>query len=107
MNGQRIDHITRALAKGLTRRSALKGIAVAVGFSAAGVAHAPTAAAKSWCACTYACGAPGSGAFTQICRHHNHCRAKLPKQRGGLRCVLDESTCGFADEDTCYASFPI
>jgi hypothetical protein len=104
MDGRRMDQFARALARGVTRRGALKGIAVAVGLSATGIAHAPAAAAGTWCACKYACGA---GAFNQICYRRNHCRGKLHKQRGQPRCILDSSTCGFADEGTCYASFPI
>ena len=101
MDGQRMDQLTRALAKGVTRRSAVKGIAVALGLSAAGVANAPAATESPWCACTYVCGAPGNTA--QLCKHH--CRAKLPRQRGRPRCVLDTSTCGFASEGVCYDSF--
>ena len=101
MDGQRMDQITRALARGVTRRSAVKGIAVALGLAAAGVAPVPTAAARSWCACTYVCGDPGN--TIQFCKHH--CRAKLHRQRGQPRCVLDTSTCGFASEDVCYDSF--
>ena len=105
MDGQRMDQITRALARGVTRRDAVKGIAVALGLSAAGVAQAPTAAAPDWCACTYLCGVSG---ITQICRRR-HCRAKLPHRRGETQCVLDPSTstCGFTAQDICYASFPI
>jgi hypothetical protein len=106
MDGQRIDQITRALAKGVTRRSALKGIVGTVGLSASGVANAPAAAASTWCACNYRCGEVGSGNSIQLCKRRNHCRAKLPKQGNQPRCVLDESTCGFSDEDVCYASFP-
>jgi hypothetical protein len=105
MDGQRLDQITRALARGMTRRGAVKGIAVALGLAAAGVAHAPTAAADSWCACTYACGAVGSGHYIQLCK--TRCRAKLRHRRGQPRCVLDTSTCGFSSQEICYASFPI
>jgi hypothetical protein len=105
MDRQRMDQFARALAKGVTRRGALKGIAVAVGLSAAGVANAPAAAARTWCACTYRC---GEGSFIiQVCKHRNHCRSKLPKQGSQPRCILDESTCSFSSQDVCYASFPI
>jgi hypothetical protein len=108
MDGERMDQITRALARGLTRRGAMKGIAVALGLSAAGVAHAPTAGARSWCACKYLCGGPGSGNFTQLCKHPKHgCRAKLPNGRGQDPCVLDTSTCGFSSRDTCGAALPL
>jgi len=101
MDGQRVDQIARALAGGVTRRGAVKGIAVALGLSAAGVAHAPTAAAPHWCACTYLCGVSG---ITQICYHH--CRPKLPAPQGTTSCVLDTSTCGFTSHEACSASFP-
>ena len=82
MDGHRMDQITRALTKGVTRRGAVKGIAVALGLSAAGVAHAPTAAARPWCACTYACGAGGS---VEFCAHH--CRPRLPGRQGSTSCA--------------------
>jgi hypothetical protein len=108
MDGQRMDQITRALARGVTRRSAVKGIAVALGLSAGGVTNVPTEAARSWCACKYLCGAPGSGTFNQYCKHRNHgCRAKQSNGRGQDPCVLDTSICGFSSQDTCAAALPI
>jgi hypothetical protein len=105
MDGKRIDQIARALAGGVTRRGAVKGIAVALGLSAAGVAPVPTAAAPHWCACTYLCGDAGAGGITQVCSHH--CRAKLPAPQGQIECTLDTSPCGFTSEEACYASFPL
>ena len=102
MDGQRMDQITRALAKGVTRRGAVKGVAIALGLSAAGVASSPTAAAPPWCACTYACGAGGS---VEFCAHH--CRPRLPGTQGSTPCTLATATCDFPSEQACYASFPI
>jgi hypothetical protein len=108
VDGQRMDQLTRALARGVTRRSAVKGIAVALGLSAAGVAHAPAAAARQWCACKYLCGVPGSGTYSHFCTHRKHgCRAKLPSGRGQDPCVLDTSSCGFSSQDTCVAVLPL
>ena len=104
MDGQRMDQITRALARGVTRRGAVKGIAVALGLSAAGVAHAPTAAARSWCACTYLCGAPGNE-LTQFCKHP--LPSEAAHRQGQDPCVLDTSTCGFSSEDACDAASPL
>ena len=100
MNGPRIDGVARALAGGVSRRSALKGIAVALGLSAASLLTSPTVAAPPWCACTYACGA---GGISQGCSHH--CRPKLPGPQGSTPCTLASATCGFASDEECNASF--
>ena len=102
MDELRMDQIARALASGASRRSALKGIAVALGISATGALTASTAAAPPWCACTYACGAGGS---VEFCAHH--CQPRLPGTQGSTSCTLATATCDFPSEQACYASFPI
>jgi hypothetical protein len=102
MDGQRMDQIARSLVDGVSRRGALKGIAVALGLSAVSALTSPTAAAPPWCGCTFACGAGGS---VQVCAHH--CRPKLPSRPGTTSCTLATSTCGFASEEACYAGFPV
>jgi hypothetical protein len=102
MHGQRIDQVARSLAGGLSRRSALKGAAVALGLSAAGVLTSPALAAPPWCGCTFTCGA---GGIVQVCAHH--CRPKLPSRQGTTSCTLATDVCGFASEQACYEAFPI
>jgi hypothetical protein len=105
MDGKRVDQIARALAGGMSRRGALKGIAVALGFAGAGMLTAPAAAAPPWCACTYLCGDAGAGGIIQVCSHH--CRSKLPGRHGQIECTLATSPCGFSSEEACYESFPL
>ena len=55
MDGQHLDRIARSLASGMSRRGAMKTVAVAVGLAAVGARSAPTAAAARFRACTYEC----------------------------------------------------
>jgi hypothetical protein len=60
MDNQRFDGITKQLATGMSRRRAMKGVAVALGLSAVGALRAPTAARQSdWSIYAYNCAAPG------------------------------------------------
>jgi hypothetical protein len=55
MDGQQMDQIARALARGMSRRGALKGVAGALGLAAAGTLGQPrtTVAQCAFSGCTY------------------------------------------------------
>jgi hypothetical protein len=55
MDGQRMDQIARALANGMSRRGAMKAVAMALGLLAAGALRAPTVAEPTWSGCHYVC----------------------------------------------------
>jgi hypothetical protein len=55
MDSRRLDQITRTFASGMTRRRAMKGVAVALGLSAIGALRAPAAARGSYTLTEYRC----------------------------------------------------
>ena len=95
MDGQRMDQIARSLAKGMSRRGALKVVAVAVGVAATGRLR-PASAAPTWCRGLYRCGV---GPLTVICTAHDF--RDVVRDRG-TECVLEhEAACNFSSQQSC------
>ena len=103
MDGQRMDQIARTLASGMSRRSALKGVAGALGLSTAGALRSPTAAAPRWSQCVYLCQA-GVDYYATRCR--TNCRLDLHDQ--GSVCGLFNLTQfgAFSSRQECQAEPP-
>lgn len=102
MDGQRINHIARSLASGVSRRGAMKAVAVVLGLSATGALSAPTAAEPEWSKCYFDCGLESDvGRCTQT-----RCRTFIHEQ--GTYCPASEkqADCCFPSKDACEAFIP-
>jgi hypothetical protein len=91
MDSQRFDRITKKLATGLSRRSAMKGVAAALGLSAVGALHAPTIAAKkpqSWTLFIYDCPETDTTPSSTTCGCGAKARSSV-RDQNGVRCPYD------------------
>jgi len=102
MDAQRMDRIARTLASGLSRRGALKGLAVALDFSVVGAAISPAAAAPplGWCSCLYLC-EPGTPTEYPVVRCKTHCPTTLHDHRTVCSYQADKSGCGYPSKQAC------
>jgi hypothetical protein len=102
MSADRFDELTRTLAAAKSRRAALKGlagwaakgVAVALGVSAAAGLSTQTASAHIWCLCGYNCN--GTPVFR--CES-NSCRDKIHALH--TTCTFSTSTCAFDNKAAC------
>jgi hypothetical protein len=96
MDGQHLDRIARSLAKGVSRRGAMKAVAVALGVAATGPLHS-TNAASNWCRGLYRC--EGITHLTPICTAQDH--RDVVRDRGTVCLLEQEAACGFASRESC------
>jgi hypothetical protein len=100
MDGQHMDQMARALASGMSRRGALKGVAVALGLSAAGALRAPAAAARSeWDVCEYRC---PTGDVVLATRCQKECRQQISV--AGVACAFNQRLARHESKAACEAS---
>jgi hypothetical protein len=100
MDGQQIDQMARALARGMSRRKALKGVAVGLGLSAAGALRVPTAAARpEWDVCEYFC---ATGDVVRPTRCQKECRQEITV--AGVACGFNQRLARFESKSACEAS---
>ena len=96
MDGQHLDRIARSLARGMSRRGALKTVA-AVGLAAVGARSAPTAAnshrRRQWQLCGYDC---SGTAYPEFCEKGG-CRTEIEVQ--GVVCGYNNMTGPFSKPD--------
>ena len=96
MDGQHLDRIARSLARGMSRRGALKTVA-AVGLAAVGARSAPTAAnshrRRQWQLCEYDC---SGTAYPEFCEKGG-CRTEIEVQ--GVVCGYNNMTGPFSKPD--------
>ena len=80
MDGYRLDQLARSLATGMSRRSAMKTIAAALGLSAAGAQLSPASAAPAtWWVCQLRCTTDeGSYEYIKTCMN-KACPAEYEK----------------------------
>jgi hypothetical protein len=96
MDGQHLDRIARSLASGMSRRGAMKAVAVALGVAATGPLRSASAA-SNWCRGHYSC--DGVAHLTTICTAQDH-RDVVRDQ--GTKCMLvQEAACNFSSKDAC------
>ena len=100
MDGQRMDRIARALASGVSRRGAMKAVAVALGLSAAGALRAPTVAEPTWSRCYYDCDSDPESEFRCTPTSEIRCRASIHVQ-GTLCPATGEPLCCFPSKAEC------
>ena len=96
MDGQHLDRIARSLASGMSRRGALKVVAVALGVAATGPLRSASAA-SNWCRGLYRC--EGGGPLTPICTAQDH--RDVVRDRGTVCLLEQEAACNFSSKDAC------
>jgi hypothetical protein len=96
MDGQHLDRIARSLAKGVSRRGAMKVVAVALGVAATGPLRSASAE-SNWCRGLYRC--EGGGPLTLICTAQAH--RDVVRDRSTVCLLEQEAACGFASRESC------
>jgi hypothetical protein len=99
VDGKQMDQMARTLASGMSRRSALKGVAAALGL-AAGALRVPTAAARpEWDVCEYFC---ATGDVVRPTRCQKECRQEITV--AGVACGFNQRLARFESKSACEAS---
>lgn len=98
MGIQQRDYLARVLARGTSRRSALQGVAVALGLSAAGAREAVMAAPACWQVCEYRC----SAGDVRVCQNSCPGPGTAKRIKGESCAAVGQSGC-LGSKSTCQA----